>query len=176
MNQRATGWNRQEEISTILNSPMTIRPLTSYESESNRVEQTGRDQHHSEFPNDNQTTYLLWIREQQGGTDRQRSAPFWIPQWQSDHLQAINQRATGWNSQAEISTILNSPMTVRPLTSYESESNRVEQTGRDQHHSESTVTIRPLTSYESESNRMEQTGKDQHHSQFSNDNQTTYSL
>ena len=136
MNERVTGWNRQADISTILNSTMTIRPLTCYKSESNRLEQTGRDQHHSELPNDNQITYILWIREQQSGTDRQRSAPFWIAQWHSDHLHTMNQRAIGWNRQAEISSILNSPMIIRPRTYYESENNRVEQTGRDQHHSE----------------------------------------
>ena len=93
--ERAIGWNRQVEISTIVNSPMTIRSLTSYEWESNTVEQAGRDQHHSEFLNVTQTTYRLWMREQQGVTNRQRSAPFWIPQWQSDHLQTINWRGIG---------------------------------------------------------------------------------
>ena len=88
----------------------------------------------------------------------------------------MNERATGWNRQAKISTILNSLITISPLTYYESESNRVEQTGRDQHHFESPTTIRPLTCYESESNKVEQTGRDQHHSEFPNDNQTTYSL
>ena len=156
---------------------MTITPLTDYEWERNRVEQTGRYQHHSEFPNDNQTTYLLWIREKQGGTDRQRSVLFYV----------------------------SSPMTIRPLTSYEWESNRVEQTSRDEHYSEflnhsqttyslwmratgwnreteistilnSPMTIRPLTCYKWESNRVEQTGRDQHYSKFSNDNQTTYRL
>ena len=165
MNERAIGCNRQAEISTILNYPMTIRSLTGYKWESNRVEQpgsnqhhaefsndnqsthrlwmsnrveqTGRDQHYSKFPNDNQTTYRLWMREQQGRTDKQISAPFWIPKWQSDHLQTMNERATGWNRQAEISTILNSTTTIRSLTNYEWESNRVKQIGKDQHYSKS---------------------------------------
>ena len=89
MNKRATQWKRQAGISIILNSPMTIRPLTCYEWESNTVEETGRDQHHSEFPNDNQTTYKLWMREQHSGRDRQGLASFWIPKWQSDHLLPI---------------------------------------------------------------------------------------
>ena len=59
MNKKVTGWNGQAEIGTIPISLIMIRQLTSYESESNRVEQTGRDQYHSEFPNENQTTYLL---------------------------------------------------------------------------------------------------------------------
>ena len=115
MNETGTEWNRPVEISTILNSPMTIRPLTSYEWESNRVEQQARDQHHSEFLNDNQTTYRLEMRKQQIGTDRQRSAQFWIPQWQWDYLLAMNERETGYNRKPEISTILNSSMTIGPL-------------------------------------------------------------
>ena len=136
MNERATQWKWQAGINIILNSPMTIRPLTHYEWESNTVEETGMDQHHSEFPNDNQTTYPLWMREQHSGRDRQGSTSFWIPQWQSDHLPTMDERATQWKRQAEISIILNSPMTVRPLTPYEWESTTVEEIGRDQHHSE----------------------------------------
>ena len=147
MNERATQWKRQALISIILNSPMTIRPLTLYEWKSNTVEETGRDQHHYEFPNDNQTTYLLWMREQHSGRDRQGSASFWILQSQSDHLPSMNERATQWKRQAGISIILNFPMTLRPLSNYEWESNTVEETGRDQYHSE-----------------------------FPNDNQTTYFL
>ena len=136
INERAIGWKKQMVISTILNSPMTIRPLTSYHWESNKVKQTWQDHHYFEFPNDNQNTYFLWVIEQQDGTDRERSAQFWIHQCQSDHLLAINERATGWDRQAEISIILNSPMTIRQLTHYKWESNKVEQTGRDQHHPE----------------------------------------
>ena len=73
---------------------MRIRLHSSYAWESNRVGQKGSDQQCSIFLNDNQTTYKLGIREQQGRTDRQRSAPFWIPQWQSDHLHSMNKRAT----------------------------------------------------------------------------------
>ena len=147
MNERATQWERQAGISIILNSPMTIRPLTPYEWESNTVEKTDRDQYHSKFPNDNQTTYKLWMREHHSGRDRQGSASFWIPQWQSDHLQTMNKRAIQWKRQTGISIILNSPMTIRPLTNYEWESNTVEETAMDQHHFE-----------------------------FPNDNQTTYKL
>ena len=160
MNEKATVWNRQVEISTILNSPMTIRPLAFFEWESNRVEQTDTDQHHSEFPNENQTTYSLWMREQQGRTDRQRSVPFWIPQWQSDHLQAMNERATGWNRQTEISTILNFPMTIRLLTCYKWESNRWNRQADISTIQNPPMTFRPLTCYEWESNRVEQTGRD----------------
>ena len=67
--------HKQAEISTILNSQMTVTPLTSCECENSRVEQTDRDQHHSGFPDDNQTTYLLWMRELDGA-DRQRSTSF----------------------------------------------------------------------------------------------------
>ena len=50
-------WNRQVEINTILD--FLLSPLTSCEWENNRLEQIGRDQHHSQFPNDNQTAYFL---------------------------------------------------------------------------------------------------------------------
>ena len=109
--------------------------------------QTSRDQHYSEFTDDNQTTHPVEMRGKRGRTDRQRSVPFWILWWQSDHLQATNERSTRWNGQVEISTIVNSLMTIRPLTHYEWEGKRVEQTDRAQHHSE-----------------------------FHNDNQTTYRL
>ena len=79
MNARAIKWTKQGEINPIQNSTMWISPLTSYEWESNRVEQSGRDEHNAIFPNYNQTTHFLCIREQQVGTDRQWSVPFWIP-------------------------------------------------------------------------------------------------
>ena len=108
MNKKATGWKREAEITTILNSPLTIKSLTCYKWEQhsgtdmhklahsefhnnnqttyslwmrNRVQQTGRDQHFSKFANN---TYLLWMREQHNERDMQRSAQFWIPQWQSN--------------------------------------------------------------------------------------------
>ena len=59
MNERVIGWNIQTEIRTMLNSPKTIRPLTSYKKESNSMEQISKDQCHSEFFNDNLTTHML---------------------------------------------------------------------------------------------------------------------
>ena len=205
MHEKAAQLKKQEWISIILNSPITIRPHTFYEweittveetgsdqyhsefpndnpityrllireqhsgrdrqgsalfwilqwqsdnlptmNESNIMEGTSRDQHYSEFPNDNQTTYPLWMREQHSGRDRHGSGSFWIPQWQSDHLPAMNESATQWKRQAEIRIILNSQMTIRPLTIYEWESNT-----------------------------MEEISKDQYHSEFPNDNQATYLL
>ena len=135
MNERVTGCNRQAEISTILNYPIIIRPLTNYEWESNMVDQSGKDQHHSEFPMTIRPLTSYEFREQQSGTDRQRSVVFWIPKWQSDHLLPMNERTIGWDRQAEISTVLNFPMTIRPLTSYKWKSNRAEQTDRNHHHS-----------------------------------------
>ena len=67
------------EISTILNSLMKIKPLTSCECECNMVKQTGKDQPYPEFSNVNQITYKLWRREQQGGVDEQILSLFWIP-------------------------------------------------------------------------------------------------
>ena len=135
MNERAIGWNRQADISTF-STPQWQSEHLQATNRSNHMEQTDKDQHHPQFSNDNQTTYFLWVREQQDRTDRQTSASFSILQWPSDHLLPMNERATGWNIQAEINTILNSLMTIRPLTSYEWESNKVEQTSRDQHHSQ----------------------------------------
>ena len=111
--------------------PSEINLLTSYKSKSNSIEQTGRYQHDSESSNDNQTTYFLWVREQQNETDRQRSISSSIPKWQSDYLLPINESTICWNRQSKTSTISNSPMTIRSLTSYEWYGNSVEQTGRD---------------------------------------------
>ena len=116
MGERATQWKRQGGMNIIHNSPMTMRPLTDYEWKRNTMEETGRDQYHSEFPDDNQTTYFLWMREQHSGRDKQGSTSFIIPQWQSDHLPTMSERGTQWKGQAGISMILNSPMTIRPLT------------------------------------------------------------
>ena len=112
-----TGWNTWSEISTTLNFPTTIQPLTCYKQKSNTVEQTGRDQHHSEFSN--------------------------------DHLLAMSERGTEWNVQSDISTILNFPMIIRPLTSYEQQSNRQENINTILN---SSMTTRPLTCYELEKN------------------------
>ena len=106
MHEKAAQLKKQEWISIILNSPITIRPHTFYEWEITTVEETGSDQYHSEFPNDNPITYRLLIREQHSGRDRQGSALFWILQWQPDNLPTMN------------------------------ESNIVEGTSRDQHYSE----------------------------------------
>ena len=75
--------------------------------ESSTVKETGRDQYHSE---NNWATYKLWMWEQQSRRDKQRSAPFWIPEWQPDYLQAMS------------------------MSKYES--NTVKKTGRDQFQSE----------------------------------------
>ena len=143
-----------------------------------REQQSGTDrqhQHHSEFPNDNQITYRLWMRENrvEQTSKYQHHSEFLN---NNHHLQTTNERETEWKRQAEISTILNSSMTIRPHTLYEWESNRVEQTGNISTTMCLPMTIRPLTCYKWESNRVKQTGRHQHHSEFPNNNQTTYSL
>ena len=99
--------------------------------ESNKVEQTGRDQHHAEFPNDNQTTYLLWIKEEQD--NRQRSVAFWILQW--THLQAMNKMVTAWTKRQRLE-----PFWILKWWSDHlhpvNESNGVKQPCRYQHHFE----------------------------------------
>lgn len=165
MNERATGWYSQANISTILNSLMTSRLLTCYEWQNNRGEQTGKDQHYSEFSKDNQATYNLWMREEQIGKDlhyfafsnenqttyflwmKKQQDQFQIPKLQSDNLLAMNKKPIGWNIEEKISTNLNSLMIIRALTCYEWEIKRVEH----------------ITRY-------------QHPSGFPSDNQTTYSL
>ena len=94
VNGRAIQWKRQAEISIILSSTMTIRPLTDYEymrqgstlfwipqqqsSHLPPINVKGKDQHHSKFTNNNQTTSLLWMWVTQW--KRQGLASFWMPQ------------------------------------------------------------------------------------------------
>ena len=137
------------------------------------MKQTRRDYNHSEFSNNNQTTCFLWIREQHGGT------------------------------QAEISTILSFPMTIKQLASCKLENNQVGH--RDQHYSifsksesdhflwmreqqratdkqkRSTPFWIPKGKSDhllsmNESDKKKQTSRDQHYSEFPNDNQITYIL
>ena len=90
-NERATN------ISTDLTSLRTIRPLTFYKWESNKNEchsekiwphtfckwKKNKNEYYSKFSTDNQTAYLLWMREQQV------SMLFWILHKWLDNLPTI---------------------------------------------------------------------------------------
>ena len=143
INEAAIESSRQPEISTILNFPMTIRQLTSYEWEIKMAEQIATYQHHSQFHNINQTTYSLQVWGQQSEADKHRSASFWTLWWQCNHILATNRRATGWHRQVKMSTI-HSPMNIRPLTLYKWESIRTEELKIILNF---PMTIRSLTSY-----------------------------
>ena len=90
----------------------------------------------------------MW--EQQSRRDKQRSAPFWIPKWQPDYLQAIS------------------------MSKYES--NTVEKTGKDQCQSEFSNDNQMTYKLWYDSNTEEETDMDQQYSEFSNNNQITYLL
>ena len=79
MNETVRVQDKWATISTILNQPITIRSLTSYEWDSKGTGQIGNHQHHSESANPNQTTYPLWMRQQGSRANGQPSAPFWVP-------------------------------------------------------------------------------------------------
>ena len=168
MNETARIQDKWATISTILNWPVVIRSLTSYEWDSKRTGQIGNHQYHSESANHNQTTYPL--------------------------MNEITRIQDKWIT---ISSMLNQPITIRSLTPYEWNSKRPKQIGNHQQHSESAnqnqtthqlwmrqqggrrdissilnqpITIRSLTSYEWERKGPRQISNQQQHSESANHN------